>query len=266
MNGMSVSDNQEIRRSKPPGRMRLDALLVARGLAGSGEQARRLLLAGEVLLQGQPAPKAGTQVPIDAEISVRAPERYVSRGGFKLETALDHFAVEVQDRICLDVGASTGGFTDCLLQRGARRVYAYDVGHNQLHWRIRQDPRVVVAEGLNVRHLTAGDLPEPVQLVVADVSFISLTLILPPVFALLPPQTLAVVLIKPQFELAREQIARGGVVRDPALHEASVEKIRLFATQTLGADWLGCIPSPIEGAKGNREFLACLRHRDQAPA
>lgn len=261
MDLMSASDNQEIIRSKPSSRMRLDALLVERGLAQSGEQARRLLLAGEVYLQGQPAPKAGTRVPIDAELTLRATERYVSRGGLKLEAALDHFAVVVADRVCLDVGASTGGFTDCLLQRGARRVYAYDVGHHQLHWRIRQDPRVVVAEGLNVRHLTSADLPEPVQLVVADVSFISLTLILPPVVALLAPQTTLVTLIKPQFELARDQVGRGGVVRDAALHEAAVEKIRQFSTETLGIQWMGCIPSPIEGAKGNREFLACLRNQ-----
>lgn len=261
---MPASDNQENRpppqtkSGKASKRLRLDALMVERTLAESGEKARRLLLAGEVLVNGQPAPKPGTKVAADAEITVRATERFVSRGGFKLEAALDHFSVVVTDQICLDVGASTGGFTDCLLQRGARRVYAYDVGHQQLHWRIRQDPRVIVAEGLNVRYLSASDLPEPVQIVVADVSFISLTLILPPVFALLPARATMVLLIKPQFELSRQQIARGGVVRDAALHEEAIEKIRIFATESLNATWRGTIPSPIEGTKGNREFLACL--------
>jgi 23S rRNA (cytidine1920-2'-O)/16S rRNA (cytidine1409-2'-O)-methyltransferase len=242
-----------------PEKLRLDQLLVERGLAESREKAQRLLLAGEVYLGETRAPKAGTKVPRDADLRVKGGEKFVGRGGLKLEAALEHFQVPVQDRTCLDVGASTGGFTDCLLQRGARRVYAYDVGHGQLHWRIRQDPRVVVGEGINVRHLQPADLPEPVDLAVADVSFISLTLILPPVFALMEPVATMIVLVKPQFELDRAAVERGGIVRDPALQESAVEKIRRFATEVMGLHWRGVISSPILGTKGNREFLACLQ-------
>jgi 23S rRNA (cytidine1920-2'-O)/16S rRNA (cytidine1409-2'-O)-methyltransferase len=242
-----------------PEKLRIDQLLVERGLAESREKAQRLLLAGEVYVGEARAPKAGTKVPRDADVRVATTERFVGRGGLKLEAALDHFSIPVEGRTCLDVGASTGGFTDCLLQRGAAKVFAYDVGHGQLHWRIRQDPRVVVGEGINVRHLQRRDLPGAVDLAVADVSFISLTLILPPVFALMEPLATMIVLIKPQFELDREAVERGGVVRDPALQESAVEKIRRFVADEMNLTWQGVIPSPILGAKGNREFLACLQ-------
>jgi len=258
---MNPSDNHEIpthRPAKAGGRTRLDQLLVQRGLADSGEQARRLLLAGMVRMNGQPPPKAGTKVPDDVELTVRESERYVSRGGLKLEGALQYFALDPRGRVCLDVGASTGGFTDCLLQHGAARVYAYDVGHNQLHWKIRNHPRVVVREGINVRHLRAQDLPEPVSLVVADVSFISLSLILPPVFDNVDPGTDFIVLIKPQFELAREEVGRGGIVREEHLHAKATGRIRDFVEATPGVSWLGLCPSPIAGTDGNCEFLAHL--------
>lgn len=240
-------------------RSRLDALLVARGLFESREKAQRALMAGLVRVNSQPAGKPGDRVSLDAHIEVTASEKYVSRGGLKLEAALDAFGLDPAGRTCLDIGASTGGFTDCLLQRGAARVHALDVGHNQLHWRIRTDPRVVAREGVNCRHLTRADVPDPVSLIVADVSFISLTLILPPVFELLDPDGAMVVLIKPQFELSRAEVSRGGIVTDPAAHAAAVEKIRAFVADSLRRRWVGVIDSPILGMTGNREFLACLR-------
>lgn len=240
-------------------KIRLDQLLVERGLAETREKAQRLILAGEVLVDGKPAPKAGTKIPAETPVSVKAQEKFVSRGGLKLEAALSAFRIDPTGRTCIDIGASTGGFTDCLLQNGASRIYAYDVGHGQLHWKIRQDPRVVAAEGINARHLQPSDFPETFSLAVADVSFISLTAILPPVFALLEKNADMVVLIKPQFELSKEKISRGGIVRDAALHEEATEKIRSFVESSLLADWCGLIPSPILGAKGNREFLAHLR-------
>lgn len=240
-------------------KIRLDQLLVERGLAESREKATRMILAGEVRVGDGPALKAGSKVLENVEITVTGAEKYVGRGGLKLEAALEQFGISVEGRVCLDVGASTGGFTDCLLQRGAQRVFAYDVGHSQLHWKIRQDSRVIVGEGINARYLQPSDFSEPFSLVVADVSFISLTLILPPVFSLLPSASDMVVLIKPQFELAREHVSRGGIIRDPAMHEEAVNKIRRFATEILGAQWCGEMPSPILGTKGNREFLAYLR-------
>jgi 23S rRNA (cytidine1920-2'-O)/16S rRNA (cytidine1409-2'-O)-methyltransferase len=262
---MNSADNSEIKQPtaagkslKLPSRLRLDQLLVVRGLAESGEQARRLLLADRVRMNGQPPPKAGTRVPQDVDLTVRENERFVGRGGLKLESALKIFGVDPSGRVCLDIGASTGGFTDCLLQHGAVRVHAWDVGHGQLHWRIRTDPRVVVREGFNVRNMAAGDLPERVSLVVADVSFISLVLILPPVFASVGQETEFIVLIKPQFELAREEIGKGGIVRDPVLHEKAVAKIRDFISSTPGVEWRGICDSPIQGTDGNREFLAYL--------
>jgi len=184
----------------------------------------------------------------------------VGRGGLKLEAALAHFGVDASDAVCLDIGASTGGFTDCLLQHGARKVFAIDVGHSQLDWKIRSDPRVVVREKLNARHLSREDIPEPPGICVIDVSFISLTLILPPAAALLSNGGVIISLIKPQFELRREDVARGGVVRDAALHAKAVEKIRAFVAGTLpGLVWSGVIESPILGGEGNKEFLACVR-------
>lgn len=240
---------------------RLDQLLFRRGLCDSRETAKRLILAGEVRVEGLSGPlKPGQKVEEDLPIEVKNRPRYVGRGGFKLEGALDAFGLEVSGKVALDAGASTGGFTDCLLQRGVAKVYAFDVGTNQLAWKLRSDPRVVSREGFNLRHLQREDLPEPVDLVVMDLSFISLTLILGPVFPVLRPGGDLICLIKPQFELRKEQIGKGGIVRDPGLHEEAVSKIRVFATETLGKRWQGVIPSPISGTDGNLEFLAWLKH------
>jgi 23S rRNA (cytidine1920-2'-O)/16S rRNA (cytidine1409-2'-O)-methyltransferase len=238
---------------------RLDVLLVRRGLFESRERAQRAVMAGDVTVAGQVALKCGTSFAEDVVVEVRSPAKYVGRGGFKLEGALDGFGVNPEGWTCLDIGASTGGFTDCLLQRGAVRVYAVDVGHSQLDWRIRSHPRVVVKEHLNARHLSAEDVPELVDLVVIDVSFISLTLILGPAFERVRAGGLVIPLIKPQFELRREDVARGGVVRDPALHASAVERVRTFVAGISGVGWEGEMVSPITGGDGNVEFLALLR-------
>jgi 23S rRNA (cytidine1920-2'-O)/16S rRNA (cytidine1409-2'-O)-methyltransferase len=244
----------------PVSKIRLDQLLVARGCFESREKAQRAIMAGAVRVGEQRIDKPGTRVPEDSAITVEKGERYVGRGGLKLEAALSHFGIDASDAVCLDIGASTGGFTDCLLQHGARKVFAIDVGHSQLDWKIRSDPRVVVREKLNARHLSREDIPEPVGICVIDVSFISLTLILPPAAALLSNGGVIISLIKPQFELRREDVARGGVVRDAALHAEAVEKIRAFVGAALpGLTWSGVIESPILGGEGNKEFLACLR-------
>jgi 23S rRNA (cytidine1920-2'-O)/16S rRNA (cytidine1409-2'-O)-methyltransferase len=214
-----------------------------------------------VLVGEQVVDKPGSQVAQDAVVSVKATERYVGRGGLKLEAALRAFAIDPTGWTCLDIGASTGGFTDCLLQHGAAKVWAIDVGHDQLAWKIRSDPRVVVREGLNARHLTAADIPEPPDIIVIDVAFISLTLILPPAAALLKPAGVIVPLIKPQFELRKEQVGKGGVVRDPALHAQAVARIRSFVEKETALSWHGCLESPIRGGEGNTEFLAELRPR-----
>lgn len=250
------------RRSKT----RLDLLLVERGLFGSREKAQRAVLAGMVYVGGQRIDKPGTGVPDDCALEAKERDRYVSRGGIKLESALAQFHLDPTGAICLDIGASTGGFTDCLLQHGAARVYAYDVGHGQLDWKIRSDPRVVVREKINARHLRADDLPEPVSLCVIDVSFISLTLILPPVASLIEagksslPATV-IALIKPQFELDRVSVGRGGIVRDPEMHTRAVDKVRRFVKDSMpGWRWTGVVDSPILGTEGNKEFLACLQN------
>lgn len=214
-------------------------------------------MAGLVYVAGQKAAKAGQQVPQDAEIEVRGGEKYVGRGGLKLEGALDFFRVDPTGRVAVDVGASTGGFTDCLLQRGALRVHALDVGHGQLDWSLRNDPRVKVYEGFNARNLKAEDLGELVDLAVADVSFISLTLILPALFALLAPPGDMIVLIKPQFELSAAKVGRGGVVRESQYHDEAVARIRDFVAEH-GKCWHGVTTSPIKGREGNVEFLAHL--------
>jgi len=216
-------------------------------------------MAGEVIVGDHRVDKPGSQTPDDAEIIVKGGMRYVGRGGLKLEAALSHFAVDPTGAICLDIGASTGGFTDCLLQHGAAKVYAIDVGHSQLDWKIRSDPRVVVREKLNARHLKREDIPEAPSIGVIDVSFISLTLILPPAFEVLTPSAVILALIKPQFELGKTEVGKGGIVRDPAGHEAAVSRVRDFVTGTLGRKWEGVIESPILGGEGNKEFLACLR-------
>ena len=240
-------------------KLRLDQLLVARGFCESREKAQRAIMAGEVMVGDRVIDKAGTKIADDAVITVRQAERYVGRGGLKMEAALVAFAIEPTGATCLDIGASTGGFTDCLLQHGAAKVWAIDVGHSQLDWKIRSDPRVVVREKLNARHLTRADIPDPISLCVIDVSFISLTLILPPAAALLSDGAVIVPLIKPQFELRKEDVSRGGVVRDGALHTQAVEKIRAFVAAEPRLEWAGLIESPILGGEGNKEFLACLR-------
>ena len=243
--------------------VRLDTLLVDRGLATSRERARALILAGSVRVNGQPVTKAGTSVPADAEVTVATPDHpYVGRGGLKLAHALDTFAIPVADRTALDIGASTGGFTDVLLQRGARRVVALDVGHGQLDWKLRNDPRVDVIERKNARTLTPSDFPgrAPFQIVTIDVSFISLRLILPVVPPLLDAAGDVVALVKPQFEAGRAEVGKGGIVRDPAVHARVLEDVEATA-DALGLRRAGTSESPIAGMEGNREFLLHLQKR-----
>ncbi len=240
-------------------RIRLDKLLVDSGYFDSRQRAQRAILAGEILVAERVFDKPGSLVLPDAAIRVTAAERYVSRGGYKMEAALDSFGIDPSGRRCLDVGASTGGFTDCLLQRGASEVVTVDVGHNQLAWKIRSDSRVKVFEGINARFLAAEQLGANFSLAVADVSFISLTLVLRPIFKCLEQTGEIVVLIKPQFELDAKRVDKGGVVRDPTNRAAAVEKIQNFVTGQLGRQWLGIIESPILGTKGNQEFLVWLR-------
>ena len=240
-----------------PGKERLDKLMVIRGLVETRTKAQALILAGQVFSKEQRLEKAGLEVLVDIELTIREPLPYVSRGGLKLAAALDHFQVDVRDLLCLDIGASTGGFTDCLLQRGARRVVALDVGHGQIDWKLRQDSRVEVRENVNARYLRPDEFSERFDLVVADVSFISLTRILPVVPALIRPGATIINLIKPQFEVGREEVGRGGIVRDEAAQLRVVGEISRFV-ETLGWRCAGVIDSPIFGADGNREFLGCF--------
>jgi 23S rRNA (cytidine1920-2'-O)/16S rRNA (cytidine1409-2'-O)-methyltransferase len=242
-------------------KQRLDVLLVERGLVESREKAQRRIMAGHVWVEGRRLEKAGTKVPVEASIQLEAEDRYVGRGGHKMEGALSGFGISPEGWVGLDVGASTGGFTDCLLQHGAAKVYAVDVGHSQLDWKIRSDPRVVVLERVNCRYLSEAEVPELVDLLVADVSFISLTLVLPASLARLRPGGQAVVLVKPQFELSREEVGRGGVVRDPALHQKAVERIRGWVEGFPGLEWRGVLESPIRGGDGNVEYLAWILKR-----
>jgi 23S rRNA (cytidine1920-2'-O)/16S rRNA (cytidine1409-2'-O)-methyltransferase len=237
---------------------RLDLALVDRGFFPSREQAQRAIMAGEVRVGEAVVDKASVKIGPDAEITVDLSPAYVGRGGLKLEGALRHFAIAVAGITALDIGASTGGFTDCLLQRGAKKVYAIDVGHGQLAWKIRNDPRVVVREKLNARFLTRADIPEPIDLCVVDVSFISLTLILPNAFESVTPNGMILALIKPQFELEASEVARGGIVREPALHTKAREKIRRFVINA-GHEVAGIVPSEITGTDGNQEFFICAR-------
>ena len=238
--------------------VRLDRLLVDLGLAASRERAQRLILAGEVLVGDRPATKPGTMVAADAPLRLRRPPSdYVSRGGEKLAGALDAFGLEVAGQVALDVGASTGGFTDCLLRRGARRVFALDVGYGQLAWTLRQDARVTVLERINARRLQACMLAEAPDLATVDVSFISLALVLPAVAAVLRPRGSVVALVKPQFEAGRGQVGKGGVVRDPTVRAAAVARIRDEA-QTLGLTVRGESESVLPGPKGNREVFLWL--------
>ena len=241
-------------------KIRIDSLLVARGFFESRESAQRAIMAGEVRVGDRVIDKSSELVEAKAEIAVAELPRYAGRGALKLEGALDFFQVDVRGKIALDIGASTGGFTDCLLQRGAAKVYAVDVGHGQLAWKIRNEPRVVVMEKLNARFLSREHIPEFVDLCVVDVSFISLTLILPRAFELITPDGVIIALIKPQFEVQRGDVGRGGIVRDPGLQEKAQQKIVKFA-EAANYRVVGLVPSTITGADGNQEFFICLRRR-----
>ncbi len=251
-------------------KQRIDLLLVERGLAPTRHKAQAMIIAGQVLVNEQRILKPGQTVPLHAVIRTVGVQQFVSRGGAKLEAALDYFEISVEGRICADFGASTGGFTDCLLQRGAREVHAFDVGRGQLDWRLRSDPRVVVRDGYNVRFIKGADLPRALSLVTADLSFISLTKVLAPLHAALLELRLStseaaadgpvhiILLVKPQFEVGKGEVGKGGIVRDPAKRASAVNSVESFALRT-GYRVLGNIPSPVAGAEGNQEFLLYLR-------
>jgi 23S rRNA (cytidine1920-2'-O)/16S rRNA (cytidine1409-2'-O)-methyltransferase len=241
---------------------RLDQALVERGLCESREKAKRAIMAGQVRINGQTAAKSSQSVPPDASISLQAPEKYVSRGGLKLEHGLDHFHVDVAGLCAIDVGASTGGFTDCLLQHGAAKVYAVDVGQGQLAWTLRRDPRVVVMEKTNARDLTPASFEDPFRLfdmAVIDCSFISLRKILPPIIALLRPSARILALIKPQFEAGKAEADKGaGVIRDPEIHRRVLVELEQFVAGLPGVQWRGSTESPLLGPAGNKEFLTLI--------
>jgi 23S rRNA (cytidine1920-2'-O)/16S rRNA (cytidine1409-2'-O)-methyltransferase len=243
-----------------PKKLRLDQVLVNRGFFPTREQARRAVMAGEVKIGTRVALKPAQLVVSYEEMTVKAAKRYVGRGALKLEGVLDHFQIGVEGKTALDIGASTGGFTDCLLQRRAAKVYAVDVGHGQLDWKLRNDPRVIVLEKVNARFLSSAEIPEPIDVCVIDVSFISLTLILPNAFNLLAATGVILALIKPQFELERGEVGRGGIVRKLELHQKAQDKIVAFVNR-LGQNVVGIVPSAITGADGNQEFFACIRRR-----
>ena len=241
---------------------RLDQVLVELGLCESREKAKRAIMAGQVLVNEQPARKASDSVSTKDKVRIIAPEKFVSRGGQKLEHALEHFHVETQGLTAIDIGASTGGFTDCLLQRGARKVYAIDVGKGQLAWKLREDPRVVPMEETNARYLNPSSFPQPfrpVEIAVMDCSFISLKKILPPVVALLTPSSKIIALIKPQFEAGKTEVDKGaGVIRDPLIHERVLRELRDFTKSLPELLWIGVTASPLMGPAGNKEFLALI--------
>jgi 23S rRNA (cytidine1920-2'-O)/16S rRNA (cytidine1409-2'-O)-methyltransferase len=242
-----------------PPKQRLDHLMVARNLATSRQRARALIRAGSVLINDFPADKAGTMVASHATIRLKEEDfPYVSRGGLKLEKALQTFPLNPADAVCLDIGASTGGFSDCLLQHGAGKVYAVDVGYGQLAWKLRQDKRVIVIERTNARHISAKEIPEMVDIVTIDVSFISLRLVVPAIIPLMKPSAGIIALIKPQFEVGKGQVGKGGVVKDERLHQQVIVSLREFF-HSLSLHYIADIPSPILGPKGNKEFLAFLQ-------
>lgn len=244
-----------------PGKVRLDVLLVERGLAPSREKAQALLIAGQIRVDGQPASKSGAQVARDAQIDVVGKNlRYVGRGGLKLEGALADFQLSPRGRVCLDIGSSTGGFTDCLLQNGAAKVYAVDVTIDQLDWKLRQDTRVSPIER-NARYLEPDDIPGPVSFITMDVSFISVGKVLPAIVPLAAPGADFLILIKPQFELEKRDIGKGGIVRDPALHEKAIQRATEAVVQC-GLDARGVHPSRVPGAEGNQEFFLHARKRE----
>jgi 23S rRNA (cytidine1920-2'-O)/16S rRNA (cytidine1409-2'-O)-methyltransferase len=241
-------------------KQRLDRLVVERGLAPSREKAQALILAGSVFVNGQRLDKPGVTISSDARVEVTGQPAHVSRGGLKLDAALRTFGIDVRGAVCLDVGASTGGFTDCLLQHGAARVYAVDVGTGQLDWKLRTDPRVVVRERLNARYLRPEDIGEVVDLIVCDVSFISVTLLLPALVPLLKREGGMVILVKPQFEAGKGQVGKGGIVRDPELHSAACVRVAA-AVESMGFA-TALMESPILGSEGNKEFLLHARRRE----
>ena len=241
--------------------LRLDQAMVERGLCESRERAKRAILAGQVRVNSQLAQKPSDAVTPADEIILVAGEKFVSRGGYKLEHALDFFHLDVTGLVAIDIGASTGGFTDCLLQRGAHAVFAVDVGQGQLAWKLRQDKRVVVMEKTNARYLKPGQLPQTPDLAVIDCSFISLRKILPPTIALLKTEGKIVALVKPQFEAGKAEADKGrGVIRDASIHERILEELRQFA-QEMNLDWRGTVESPLEGPAGNKEFLVLIEKR-----
>lgn len=245
-----------MKNNKKPAKstIRLDQLLLERGLAPTLEKARGVIGAGLVLVNDEPADKAGMSYPATSAVRLRKKCPYVSRGGFKLEQALNYFSIDLSTRVCADIGASTGGFTDCLLEHGAPKVFAVDVAYGMLDWKMRSDDRVVVMERFNARKLTPADMGEPIDLAVMDTSFISITKIIPALIPLFNDGAVDIIaLIKPQFELEKHEVA-GGVVRDPELHQKAIDKIVDFVTE-LGLNFEGPTPSPILGPKGNREFL-----------
>jgi 23S rRNA (cytidine1920-2'-O)/16S rRNA (cytidine1409-2'-O)-methyltransferase len=243
-----------------PQKLRLDQLLVGRGFFASREQARRAILAGNVSVGTRIAAKASELLDEQTAVAIKPSRKYVGRGALKLESALEHFGIDVRGKTALDIGASTGGFTDCLLQRGAEKIYAVDVGYGQLDWKLRNNARVIVLERTNARFLTRDHVQEFVDICVIDVSFISLTLILPNALDLLKPDGVILALIKPQFELQRSDVGKGGIVRDARLHQKAQDKIVAFVSD-LGHVIAGIAPAGIKGADGNQEFFACIRKR-----
>ena len=250
---------ERLHQTERPKKERLDVLLVDLGLAPTRARAQALVLAGQVVVDDQRVDKPGTRVSTEAEVRLKGePMPYVSRGGLKLAAALEHFQLDVRGAVCADIGASTGGFTDCLLQAGAAKVYALDVGRGQLHARLRSDPRVVLREGVNARHLGPSELPEKVSVLVLDVSFISLTQVLPATVQFLVSGGVTVALVKPQFEAGRGQVGKGGVVRDDAVRAEAVARVR-ECVQQLGLLPVGTLDSPVHGPAGNREILLVAR-------
>lgn len=241
----------------PSTKKRLDQILVENGRANTLEAAERLIRTGNVYVDEEIADKPGTLFPADAAIRIKEKPPYVSRGGLKLQGALEHFDIQPQDWICADIGASSGGFTDCLLQQGARHVFAVDVAYGQLHWKLRTDSRVTVHERLNIKNVSSSHITRPLDLAVFDTSFISLTQVIPPVLPFFGPVIRILALIKPQFELPRNEIPTGGVIRDQRLRLKAVEKIEMFAT-SLDLGTAGVVPSTIKGPKGNQEYLIYL--------
>ncbi len=238
-------------------KLRLDKLLLLRNLAETRQKAQALIGAGLVLVDGNPVDKCGTQIETNAQITIKERCPYVSRGGLKLAKGLEFFHIDPTGMVCADIGASTGGFTDCLLQHGAARIYAIDVGYGQLDWKLRQDERVIVMERTNARHLKPNDINEPLDLIVIDASFISLRLLLPPLPPLFRHRPIILALIKPQFEVGKGKVGKGGVVRDELLHQQVIDEIKTFA-DGLSLQTQGITDSPILGPKGNREFLILL--------